>query len=50
VFYVPYLVQKKVYERTFRQFKIQKSKIKVLELIETNPELEDVLIEYATRF
>ncbi len=50
VFYVPYVVQKKVYERTFRQFEIQKSKIKVLELIETYPELEDVLIEYAPAF
>jgi hypothetical protein len=50
VFYVPYVVQKKVYERTFRQFKIQQNKIKVLELIETYPELEDVLIEYAPAF
>jgi hypothetical protein len=50
VFYVPYVVQKKVYERTFRQFEIQKGKIKVLELIETYPELEDVLIEYAPAF
>ncbi len=50
VFYVPYVVQKKVYERTIRQFEIQKGKIKVLELIETYPELEDVLIEYAPAF